>query len=971
MSSKRIGRLALLALVLAWAPPASAQKFYPDDPMWVEPPPIDTIDPSPVTLSGILEYFTNQFTNPGERQPENGVIPALNSNTLGEVPDSPWFTNRHARRRLTLDELVAGTGINDPPRIDGPWRVVAVKQFGDRTGMLMVDEDDTLYLLRFDKKGFPELATGAEMVSSKFYYAAGYHTLENYLVTIGRDRLVLADGAEKISSQGAMRDLIDEDIDSFLKTVDRRGDGTWRAVATRAPYQTILGNYQFYATRSDDPNDIVPHEHRRDLRGLWVLHAWLANHEFNPANTLESIATDEGGRQYIRRRVIDFFKTLGAGELGYREPREGNEQRFELSTALKNAAGMGFYTPGWMRADYPGIRSVGYFEGERFDADAWVPDVDYATWVNALPDDFYWGAKLVMSFTEEDIRTIVNQGGYTDARATQWISEALIMRRDKIGRAFLARVLPLDNFRVENGRLVFDDLIALHRLGEAEIVDAGWHRLDNQSEVLTFVNYDESDPFAIPTAVSSGEEGEYFAAQIDSRDRPGYNMFVYLRRAGNGLEVVGIERNWPGKQIVASADPEVSATVEFSRYESLEAGPKALLDAPTRAYNETTGRSYTTQEWFDQLSMSERTTFDAVTHALMSSQLTDEEGNDLGTAFDLVAGLTRIAGQYSGRGGDQQFRLYVDLIPEATDILARSTQFFPGHENTVYHVGYPHSWRQEGDVPNMQISVSEDGLHADIDVDYRSSKSPQALFNGHLTSANSDVRAGDNHDRHTARWDGLVNWWQDVFGNVRGPRDASRDLLSVKVNARPTPIPPDRPAGAHPTELYEAAQEFLTDWLVREKPDEAMQFMSERVIACINLDEGAQTELLGVNDAIRAMRDIMNHALDQLPDRDNLTEVIRGVAPQTEEQASRLESHPFEREFSIYQVRNEVAVQYMCSTRRGIETPDMPGGPDALGTYWAVVFRFNARDDQGGALALLFDQLEGVWQLSSYAILEG
>ena len=64
----------------------------------------------------------------------------------------------------------------------------------------------------------------------------------------------------------------------------------------------------------------------------------------------------------------------------------------------------------------------------------------------------------------------------------------------------------------------------------------------------------------------------------------------------------------------------------------------------------------------------------------------------------------------------------------------------------------------------MQVSVSEDGRRADIDVDYRSSKSPQALFNGHLTSSNSDVRAGDNHDRHNGRWGGLANWWQEIFG---------------------------------------------------------------------------------------------------------------------------------------------------------------------------------------------------------------
>jgi hypothetical protein len=447
------------------------------------------------------------------------------------------------------------------------------------------------------------------------------------------------------------------------------------------------------------------------------------------------------------------------------------------------------------------------------------------------------------------------------------------------------------------------------------------------------------------------------------------SVITYLRRQATGFKVVGVDRNWPGKQVVAPA-AEVTAVEAFSRFETLDDRRKALLDDPARAYNETTGRNLTTGQWFDQLTLSERTTFDAVTHALMGSELTDENGEELGTAFDLVAGIERIAGQYSGRGGDQQFRLYVGLEPDAEDVLRRSTQFHFGHENTVYHVGYPRSYRQEGKVPNIQFSVSEDGMRADIDVDYRSSKSPQALFNGHLTSANSDVRAGDNYDKHNGRWAGLVNWWQDIFGNIGLSKATAADLLTRTVAELPTPLPPDRPIGAAPPELYEAAQEFLTDWLVREKIDEAMQFFSNRVIACINIDEGSQPELLDIEDAVVAMREIMGYALEELPDRDNLTEALDEVPPQNQDQADRIVSHPFERDFTIIQVRNQVASDFMCSTRRGEDPPPMPGGPDALGTYYGVLFRFKARHDQGGVIGLLWDKQAGPWTIVSYDVIQ-
>ena len=88
---------------------------------------------------------------------------------------------------------------------------------------------------------------------------------------------------------------------------------------------------------------------------------------------------------------------------------------------------------------------------------------------------------------------------------------------------------------------------------------------------------------------------------------------------------------------------------------------------------------------------------------------------------------------------------------------ARST-CFPSHEfmrdadNSIYHQGYPIDYREQGGTPSIRFSVALDNWRADIDVDYRSSSFPTALFNGHLTASNSDVRAGDNYDRHANRW---------------------------------------------------------------------------------------------------------------------------------------------------------------------------------------------------------------------------
>ena len=136
----------------------------------------------------------------------------------------------------------------------------------------------------------------------------------------------------------------------------------------------------------------------------------------------------------------------------------------------------------------------------------------------------------------------------------------------------------------------------------------------------------------------------------------------------------------------------------------------------------------------------------------------------MGDALDLVQSIETINGKIPKARGDLQFRVYVILRPDALQTLRDSTQFFRDRDNTVYHHGYPLNWRQDGGAPSIQISMAADGRHADIDVDYRSSKFPAALFNGHLTAANSDVRAGNNTQRHLQRWEGLTDWWRNLFG---------------------------------------------------------------------------------------------------------------------------------------------------------------------------------------------------------------
>src|SRR5690242_13990677 len=58
-------------------------------------------------------------------------------NTMGEVPDSAWFTNRHRAHRLTREELQRGPTKGEPPA--PPFTVVGGKTEGITPGFRMED----------------------------------------------------------------------------------------------------------------------------------------------------------------------------------------------------------------------------------------------------------------------------------------------------------------------------------------------------------------------------------------------------------------------------------------------------------------------------------------------------------------------------------------------------------------------------------------------------------------------------------------------------------------------------------------------------------------------------------------------------------------------------------------------------------------------------------------------------------------
>jgi hypothetical protein len=494
-------------------------------------------------LSQYYDFFHHALVTPGDlntKKKPQAAVRAKAVNTLGEPMDGAWYTHRHYWKPMTNEELVRGAGGMTPPSAAGVWTIVSAKTQGITPGFTMIDSRQHKYFVKFDPPKNPEMATAAETIVSRILYALGYHVDDNYLVFFDRNKLVLGEDVQLTDRRGRKRKMTERDLSEILIEA-AQGEGRYRAIASLQLPGTDVGRFRFYGVRRDDPNDTVPHEHRRELRGYYVFCAWLNHDDSRAINTLDTLV-EENGIKYVRHHPQDFGSTLGSGTERPKSPRAGGDYLFEWGPTLKHVFSLGLSVPYWAHAKYPKYPSVGTFESKVFRPDHWYPEYPNPAFLNRLPDDDFWAAKQVMAFTDDQIRAIVKTGQYSNPAGEQYVADCLIARRDKIGKVFFANVLPLDLFAVEGAQLCFVDLAKKHGIGEAGPLQVAWSHFDNETEKKA--PFLEETSFALPRD-ALGESGtKFYAADISRNGDAKRRITVYVRCRGGQAEVVGVDRFW-------------------------------------------------------------------------------------------------------------------------------------------------------------------------------------------------------------------------------------------------------------------------------------------------------------------------------------------------------------------------------------------------------------------------------------------
>ena len=294
------------------------------------------------------------------------------------------------------------------------------------------------------------------------------------------------------------------------------------ATAATAPWRSgcptdgvsLVGPFQLFGTRSDDPNDIVPHEHRRDLRGLQVFSAWLNHTRMDALHTIDIVVQPPGATSAHPPLPVRLHGD--AGQRHYRPEGGVGGPGSDLRT------GHGAAQHRRPRRLHAGVdaREVPGSAGGRWlrvqDVRAGQVDhlYDVAPFANRLPDDAFWAARQVAAFTDEDIRAIVKVAQYSDPKAERWIADCLIERRDRIGRTYFAKVLPLDDIAVRGAELTFVDLAVQHQYATPRRYRADWLTYDNKAGKPSAVLGSTSQGQPIPTEAANAPVGSYVMARI-------------------------------------------------------------------------------------------------------------------------------------------------------------------------------------------------------------------------------------------------------------------------------------------------------------------------------------------------------------------------------------------------------------------------------------------------------------------------
>ncbi len=391
---------------------------------------------------------------------------AVNVNALDEVPDSSWFENRIGQRPMTPDEIFRGPCsvlLDEKEWPDGSWRIDEGKPNGATPGFRVRVPEYGKFMLKADPKEQPERASAASAIGMRLYHAVGFHVPCDAVVYFPERFLKLTPGLVATDNTGIPRAFDDKALRSVLVTNSRRGD-RMRMQSSQWVSGRVLGPFKYEGTRSDDPNDVIPHQDRRELRGARLLAAWVNHFDAREQNTMTTWIADDRSRPdsspgHVRHYYLDVSEVFGSEwDWDGISRRLGHSYYLDFAHVSQDFITLGLLSRPWDRAvKGPSGEVFGYFRGEDFVPEDWHDGYPNPSFDRMTEHDGAWMARILARITPPLLEAAVKAGNFSQPRHERYLIDTLLERRRRILHRYLARLSPLTQPRVSGRRVCVSD----------------------------------------------------------------------------------------------------------------------------------------------------------------------------------------------------------------------------------------------------------------------------------------------------------------------------------------------------------------------------------------------------------------------------------------------------------------------------------------------------------------------------------
>jgi hypothetical protein len=486
---------------------------------------------------------------------------STNVNSFDEVPDSSWFTNRIGVRTVSLDELrrnaCAEENLLDPDHTpDGGWVIDKGKTSGATPGFRINVAGKGKYLIKVEALGLPERQVAATVIGEAVYYGAGYYASCEQALYVRPSIFKLNPGLRYKEGNFGDEVAFDQRKLEDLFAHSYKQNGLLRISASAWIPGYGIGQWRYEGTREDDPNDVIPHQNRRDLRGARLLAAWIGDWDSRAGNSLDTWFADaaDGAPDSSPGHVIHYQIGTSAAlgsvwdwdelsrHLGYSYLLDWGQMGHDFVT-------LGSKTRVWQTVEkVPGHERFGYYNVADFVPDEWKNEYPNAAFSRMTERDGAWMARILARFTPEMVHTLVDMGRLSDPADSEYLESVLEGRLLKILQRYLTRLSPITEVHVEDAeRLCGTDLAEWRALRDpssfrytARLVGGHWLTVERRpgAQVCTSLPHVATD-----TSLPDDARQRYVRVRIEDGVAKGPLVAgLYYLGPSRGYRLVGLER---------------------------------------------------------------------------------------------------------------------------------------------------------------------------------------------------------------------------------------------------------------------------------------------------------------------------------------------------------------------------------------------------------------------------------------------